>query len=81
MKQGFNIILIGRAKFPKRISIVTEVTEKNLNSKVHKNSFKKQNLLEYCADILNLLFFFTFFEGNTESKRFTQEQKDEVITP
>ena len=81
MKQGFNIILIGRVKFPKRISIATEVTERNLNSKVHKNNFKKQNLLEYCADILNLLFFFTFIEGNTESKRFTQEQKDKVITP
>mgnify|MGYP001791224317 CR=1 FL=1 len=53
-----NIILIGRVKIPKRISIAAEVTERNLNSKVHKNNFKKQNLLEYCADILNLLFFY-----------------------
>ena len=56
-------------KFPKRISIVTEVTERNLNSKVHKNNFKKQNLLEYCADILNLLFFFTLQKDLHKNKK------------
>ena len=74
MKQGFSIILIGRVKVPKRISIATEVTERNSNSKVHKNNFKKQNLLEYCADILSLLFFL-LFQGQYRIK------KIKVITP